>query len=213
MNQSSFDSGLKKLFPAPLRQFANFAFEMSLYYSPTQPTRQSHRSFGNNTEPGSTFRLTCVNVNHVTYNYLMENESPSSDRQQEDSTGYCYANGCGVSLPCYQSLASTLQQPHDDTGGGGGFSPFSLPSSCDSPMSLPASSPITNQPFLGIQNNNGHYHQQLVMPGNLFQNEPQTSNQIPLNHGFDMEVEFSLDLPHDASSDDGRLLKMLSFKL
>lgn len=177
---------------------------MSLYYSPSQP-RQPHSSYNNITDPATTFRLTCVNVNHVTYNYLMDNASPSTT----DSVGYNYANGCGGSLPCYQSLTSTLQQPHDDSSGGAaGIRPFSLPSSCESPMSLPAFSPPSNQSFVGHHN---HYHQQQCSGVNLFHDDmppliPAISSAI---EDFNLDEEFSLDLAGAASSEDGKVFLMM----
>lgn len=177
---------------------------MSLYYPPSQ-SRQSHNSFNNNTDAGPTFRLTCVNVNHVTYNYLMENASPAT----ADTVGYNYGNGCGGSLPCYQTLTSTLQQPGDDSGGGG-VRPYSLPSSCESPMSLPAFSPPTNQSFLGHQNPN-HYHQQPYLGTNLFQDEvPPTSAVSASIEDFNLDEQFSLDIAGAASSeDDGSFISLI----
>lgn len=170
---------------------------MSLYY-PASQSRQPHNNFGNTTETGPTFRLTCVNVNHVTYNYLMENASPTT----ADSVGYNYGNGCGGSLPCYQTLTSTLQQPGDDSGGGGGRS-YSLPSSCESPMSLPAFSPPTNQSFFGHQNIN-HFHQQAYLGTNLFQDEVQSiATAAPASiEDFNLDEQFSLDIAGTASSED-----------
>lgn len=171
--------------------------EMSLYYSPSQP-RQMHTNFSSNTDPGTTLRVTCVNVNHVTYNYLMENASPST----VESAGYNYGNGCGGSLPCYQSLTSALQQPQDSSGGvETGSRPFSLPSSCESPMSLPAFSPPTNQSF--IHHNPSHYQQQPFPGTNLFHEEiPQiTSSGSSAMDEFNLDEEFSLDLA--GSDDDG----------
>ncbi|KZS18810.1 Homeobox MOX-1-like protein [Daphnia magna] len=170
---------------------------MSLYYSPTQP-RQPHNSYSNITDPGTTFRLTCVNVNHVTYNYLMDNATPNTT----DSAGYNYANGCGGSLPCYQSLTSTLQQSHDDSVCGvAGTRPFSLPSSCESPMSLPAFSPPTNQSFIGHHN---HYQQQPCSGINLFHDDvpPITSTISSAIEDFNLDEDFSLDLVGAASSED-----------
>lgn len=172
---------------------------MSLYYSPSQ-SRQSHSNYGNMTDPGPTFRLTCVNVNHVTYNYLVENASPTTT----DSAGYNYANGCGGSLPCYQSLTSTLQQNQDDSGGAG-VRPYSLPSSCESPMSLPAFSP-PNQTFLG---HHDHYQQQPFSGTNVFHDEvpPITSSISSAIDDFNLDEDFSLDLAGAASSeDDGKFL-------
>ncbi len=171
---------------------------MSLYYSPSQPL-QTHNSFNNNTDPGTTFRLTCVNVNHVTYNYLMENASPAT----AENAGYNYGNG--GSLPCYQSLTSTLQQPQEDSGGGEtGVRPFSLPSSCESPMSLPAFSPPTNQSFMG---HHSHYQQQPFSGTNLFhamndEVPPITSSGSSAMDEFNLDEEFSLDLAGAASSED-----------
>lgn len=174
---------------------------MSLYYSPTQP-RQPHNSYSNITDPGTTFRLTCVNVNHVTYNYLMDNATPNTT----DSAGYNYANGCGGSLPCYQSLTSTLQQSHDDSVCGvAGTRPFSLPSSCESPMSLPAFSPPTNQSFIGHHN---HYQQQPCSGINLFHDDvpPITSTISSAIEDFNLDEDFSLDLVGAASSEDGKIV-------
>jgi len=79
-------------------------------------------------ESSSALRLTCVNVNHVTYNYqLPDNYSQSQ---------YSFSEPV-VDVPCHQN-----QQFHVATAEKDGH--FALPSSCQSPMSLPNFSPPVN---------------------------------------------------------------------
>jgi len=182
---------------------------MSLYYSsahqPRQPPHNNSYAASTESSAGPSFRLTCVNVNHVTYNYLMDNATSSTVNENS----YNYGNGCGGSLPCYHSLTSALQQPQEDSSGSSiqTKAPYTLPSSCESPMSLPAFSPPTAQ-YLHHQ----HYHhqqhqqtfQQFTNSGNLFQEDIHhvpTSGNSTLED-FNIDEEFSLDLGGAASSDD-----------
>lgn len=185
---------------------------MSLYYSPAQPRQPPHNNSyvaSTETSAGPSFRLTCVNVNHVTYNYLMDNATSSTVNENS----YNYGNGCGGSLPCYQSLTSALQQPQENssgysiTPGAQTRAPYTLPSSCESPMSLPAFSPPTAQ-YLHHQHYHHHQQQQQTFQqfsnsGNLFQEEnhhaPTSGNSL---EDFNIDEEFSLDLGGAASSDE-----------
>ena len=182
---------------------------MSLYYPPAQ-SRQPHNSYIASTTESSagppSFRLTCVNVNHVTYNYLMENATSNVNE-----SSFNYGNACGGSLPCYQSLTSALQQPQEVSSPT--RSSYSLPSSCESPMSLPAFSPPTAQPtaYLAHHHHHQHYHQQQTFHAanggsSLFQedvphlpniNEPSTMVDFNIDEDFPFD-----DLGGEASSDD-----------
>lgn len=105
-------------------------------------------------------------------------------------------------LPGYQTLTSTLHQSPDDSISAIGVRPILLPSSCESPMSLPAFSPPTN-PFLGDHRNETYQHQSFSSVSS-FNNET-----IPLatesSGTSDLNLqEFSVEMAVTSSEDDGK---------
>lgn len=164
-----------------------------MYCSPTQNRNQSSGGTLSGESGSSSFRLTCVNVNHVTYNYLMDNNNAVPDSYNT------------VNAPCYQSLAShPHQEDPSNMGGGSSRVVFSLPSSCESPMSLPAFSPQNHpqQSYLAHH----PYHHQSTFPGGLFQNDNIQQQVMGGNENdFSVNEQFPLDLDNgiNSSEDDG----------
>ena len=175
-----------------------------LYY-----TQTSSRSSSSNSSPqnhssiiGDAFfsRFTCVNVNHVSFNNFTD--SAASD-VAASSNSYCAysTNQCNVAqLPPYHNVTSMLDSP---TASQSQMRPqnrqdlqFSLPSSCESPMSLPTFSPPMNSNYLAT----GHPHP------STYQDDAHThtSNQV---EDFTLDEHFSLDLmaaQSNNSSADGK---------
>ena len=173
---------------------------MSVYYPASPSSRSAPTTYCSTSDQTTSLRLTCVNVNHVTYNYLMENAASSATDSGDLFNYYC--NTSGPSISNYHNFNAT-QQPRDDcnSGIGSGFRGFSLPSSCESPMSLPTFSPPAPQPFMP-----SHHH--------LYQHQPQTAFSNPLSsddatpatgagHSLSLEDDFSLELTGAGSSDEG----------
>lgn len=174
---------------------------MSLHYPASPSSRSGSNAYSGNSEQTPSFRLTCVNVNHVTYNYLMESAATSAT---DGGDLLNFNTTSAPSIPNYHSLSAT-QQPRDDfnSGIGGGFRGFPLPSSCESPMSLPTfSPPAPHQPFMA------HHH-------HLYQHQPLPAFSSPMlsedcaptlasTTNLNIEDEFSLELTGAASSDEGK---------
>lgn len=148
---------------------------MANIYYPTQG-HCSHESLPAMNNAESSIRLTCVNVNHVTYNYLMDNSAPPE--------AYAY-------------------NPYEVTE-----SSFTLPSSCESPMSLPTFSPPMNHYNVAASR-----HQCVYPAGFADDAVPAMSSVLCTNVGIEdfvrpLEDQCSLDLAGGAnSSEDGIRLK------
>lgn len=172
---------------------------MSVYY-PTSPSSLSTCSpYSSTSEPTPSLRLTCVNVNHVTYNYLMENPASCAT---DSGDLFNYSNTSGSALSNYHSFSATQQSRDDCSSGiGNGFRGFSLPSSCESPMSLPTFSPPAPQPFMAH-----HHHLYQHQPLTAFSNSLLSDGATPATgagHNLNLEDDFSLELTGAGSSDEG----------
>ena len=190
--------------PARIWQNTGISVKMAgLYY-----TQTSSRSSSSNSSPqnhssiiGDAFfsRFTSVNVNHVSFN----NFTASASDVAASSNSYCgySTNQCNVAqLPPYHNVTSMLDSP---TASQSQMRPqnrqdlqFSLPSSCESPMSLPTFSPPMNSNYLAT----GHPHP------STYQDDAHThtSNQV---EDFTLDEHFSLDLmaaQSNNSSADGK---------
>ena len=201
-----------------------------LYYTTSSTTQNQHSNQQHSivADAHSFFsRLTCVNVNHVSYNnYILETsqslELPPPPPPSSSSSSFCAYNNNNNSnnhnitgnLPPYHSLTttttatSTLNDPSNCQPAASSksnyrhdlVSSFSLPSSCESPMSLPTFSPPI-QHYLPIHNNHistSHSHSHSHNNNNVDHMAPfHQQDNVPSSAGNEFSLDadqFSLDL-------------------